>query len=80
MSLLGDLKAAREDVLHTCMVCAWLEDQEPEVSSEMENWLKEGLSMKALLRTCQPHGLKVGATTFRRHVHECVLKDGNPCR
>lgn len=79
MSILDDLKVAHDRLVsqQSCLVCQWLDEQDPELRSplieRMEDWVSEGLSREKLLWICQRYGLQVRATTFRKHIRECLL-------
>lgn len=78
MSILEDIRLGREQLTkpHLCTVCAWLEGQDRQLIDEFESWIHDGLSREKLLTILQPHGLKVQASTFRKHVRECMLNRG----
>ena len=73
MSVLDDLKLARESLRGRCLTCQWLETQDPQLKIEIMDWVRDGLSRKALFRTLRPHGLNCGETSLHKHIRQCVL-------
>lgn len=77
-SALEDLLSQREKIENpasTCLVCQWLESQtDTKLKEAVSNWIHDGLSRRALVRTLKPHGLKVGQTTMDKHANKCVLE------
>jgi hypothetical protein len=64
------------DKKNQCRVCAWLETKEDEDRLAVEDAIRDHvLTQRQMWRICRDNGLEAGETTFRNHIHECVLDD-----